>query len=231
MLSATPTNWVGRYYMEVQEEGDQYRHMEGNVSKYPTTPEEKEWISATIAGNGAAFSQIIEKYQQPVYNLCYYMLRNTVEAEDATQEVFLRAYTKIDSYNEKHKFSTWLFSIASHYCIDCLKRPQVNLVPWEKLAFGLADKGFQPELTLLKGEATAEIHTLIDTLPPDYRSAVILKYWYAMPLQEIAETLNSTVSAMKSKLFRARKMMAQTALKEQTVVSFPGPEGIFGLAT
>jgi len=206
--------------------------MEGNVSKYPTTPEEKEWISATKAGNGAAFSQIIEKYQKPVYNLCYYMLRNAVEAEDATQEVFLRAYTKIDSYNESHKFSTWLFSIASHYCIDQLKRPQaqVNLVPWEKLAFGLADKGFQPEPSLIDGETTAEIHTLIDTLPPDYRSAVILKYWYAMPLQEIAETLNSTVSAIKSKLFRARKMMAQTAMKKQTVISSSIPEGVFGFA-
>jgi RNA polymerase sigma-70 factor (ECF subfamily) len=206
-------------------------HTEGNMSKYPTTPEEKEWISATKVGNGAAFSHIIEKYQQPVYNLCYYMLRNTVEAEDATQEVFLRAYSKIDSYNENHKFSTWLFSIASHYCIDRLKRPQVNLVPWEKLAFGLADKDFQPELTLIKNETTIEIHNLIDTLPPDYRSAVILKYWYAMPLQDIAETLNSTVSAIKSKLFRARKMMAQTAMRKQTVVSSPLVDGALTFAT
>jgi RNA polymerase sigma-70 factor (ECF subfamily) len=201
------------------------------MSKYPTTPEEKEWISATKAGNGASFSQVIEKYQQPVYNLCYYMLRNTAEAEDATQEVFLRAYTKIDSYNEKHKFSTWLFSIASHYCIDRLKRPQINLVGWEKLAFGLTDKNFQPELSLIKSETSAEIYNLIDTLPPDYRSVVILKYWYAMPLQEIAETLNSTVSAIKSKLFRARRMMAQTAVRKQTVVSSPLPDGALALAT
>ena len=200
------------------------------MSKYPTTPEEQNWIKMTRAGNGAAFSHIIEKYQKPVYNLCYYMLRNTVEAEDATQEVFLRAYTKIDSYNESHKFSTWLFSIASHYCIDRLKRPQVTLIPWEKLAFGVANKGVQPELTLINGETTAEIHTLIDALPPDYRSAVILKYWYAMPLQEIAETLNSTVSAIKSKLFRARKLMAQMALKKQAVVPFPAREGTFSLA-
>ena len=185
----------------------------------------------TKAGNGAAFSHIIERYQRPIFNLCYYMLRDTVEAEDAAQEVFLRAYTKIDSYHEHHKFSTWLFSIASHYCIDRLKRPQPNLVPWEKLAFGMADKGFQPELTLIKGETTAEIHTLIDALPPDYRSAIILKYWYAMSLQEIAETLNSTVSAIKSKLFRARKMMAQTAMKKQTVVSSSVPDGVFGFAT
>jgi RNA polymerase sigma-70 factor, ECF subfamily len=205
--------------------------LEGNVSKYPTTPEEKEWISTAKAGNGAAFRQIIKKYQKPVYNLCYYMLRNTVEAEDATQEVFLRVYTKIDSYNESHKFSTWLFSIASHYCLDRLKRPQVNLVAWDKLAFGMADKGFQPELTLIKGETIAEIHTLIDALPPDYRSAIILKYWYAMSLQEIAETLNSTVSAIKSKLFRARKMMAQSAMKKQTVVSSSVPDGAFGFAT
>lgn len=188
----------------------------------------------TTTGNGAAFSQIVTRYQQPIYNLCYHMLRDSGEAEDAAQEIFLRAYTKIDTFDQNRKFSTWLFTIASNYCIDHLKRRRVTLISWDNLAFGLADNGYQdngyqPELSLIKDEITAEIHGLVDTLPPDYRSAVILKYWYAMSLQDIADTLNSTVSAIKSKLFRARKMMAQAAMKKQSAKP-PVIEGVFGLA-
>ena len=89
----------------------------------------------------------------------------------------------------------------------------------------LDDKKVLPE-----SGKTFLIPTLIDKLLPDYRLALILKYWYAMPLQDLAYTLNSTVSAIKSKLFRARKMMAQTAMKKQTVISSSVLEGAFGFS-
>jgi len=63
-------------------------------------------------------------YQRPVYNLTYRMLGNPQEAEDAAQETFLRAYSKLKQYNPKHKFSTWVFSIANNHCIDTRGHPQ-----------------------------------------------------------------------------------------------------------
>ncbi len=179
--------------------------------KYPNDPEQTMWLTLTKNGDSTAFCHIVEKYQQPVYNLCYRMLNNANDAEDAAQEVFLRAYSKLDTYNEADKFSTWLFSIASHYCIDRLRRGRFKLVSWDDLGswYQFPDQNSpQPEMVLIKAEAAQEVQTRLNVLPPDYRMALILRYWHAMSYQEIAQTLETTVSAIKSKLFRARKMMA-----------------------
>lgn len=185
--------------------------------KYPPNPEEVIWVALTKQGHRAAFSSLVEKYQRPVYNLCYRMLEDAADAEDATQEVFLRAYAKLDSYDERRKFSTWLFAITSHYCLDRLRMRRIPPISWDDLAgwhrFSAGETS-QPETALIRSETTQEARRLLNTLPPDYRTAVILKYWQAMSYQEIAETLNTTVSAIKSKLFRARKMMAETTRAE-----------------
>jgi RNA polymerase sigma-70 factor (ECF subfamily) len=190
--------------------------------KYPNDPEQAKWIILTRQGDQAAFGKIVEKYQRPVYNLCYHMLRNAHEAEDATQEVFLRAYSKLDTYDEQRQFSTWLFSIASHYCLDRLKLPRIPLVSWDSLRDYWPDGSTaQPEKAFLKVEATQEVRDLLKTLRPDYRVIVILKYWYALSYQEIAQTLDTTVSVIKSKLFYARKKMAQAAIQQQRGVFVP----------
>ena len=186
-------------------------------SKYPNNPEQTMWLTQAKNGNNLAFNHIVEKYQHSIYNLCYRMLKNADEAEDAVQEVFTRAYFKLDFYNDTDKFSTWLFSIASHYCIDRLRKRHFQLIPWDDLAsWGRwSIQGTpQPERVLIEAEAVEEIQALLNGLPPDYRMAVILKYWQAMSYQEIAETLKTTVSAVKSKLFRARKMMATSVILE-----------------
>ncbi len=74
--------------------------------KYPNDPAQTMWLTMTKNGNRPAFNHIVEKYQQPIYNYCYRMLQNRHEAEDAAQEVFLRAYTRLDTYDDRHKFST-----------------------------------------------------------------------------------------------------------------------------
>ena len=176
------------------------------------------WLTQTIDGDRLVFNNIVEKYQRPIYNLCYHMLQNADDAEDAAQEVFTRAYLKLDSYDaEGGKFSTWLFSIASHYCIDQLRKRQFQLIPWDSLAAWYRLPGqetSQPERVLLEAEAIQDVRMLLKGLPPDYRLVIILKYWYTLSCQEIAELLKTTVSAIKSKLFRARKMMAASVRLE-----------------
>ncbi len=194
------------------------------MSKYQNSSKQTMWLTMTKHGDRLAFNHIVEAYQQPIYNLCYRMLKSADEAEDAAQEVFTRAYFKLDSYLETHKFSTWLFSIASHYCIDRLRKRRFQLVSWDDLApwhlFPGQDTS-QPERALLEAEVVREIRGLLDALPPDYRAIIILKYWHAMSYQEIAETLETTVSAIKSKLFRARRMMAAQIATAQAVTPRP----------
>jgi len=179
-----------------------------------TSPEEAKWVAQAKAGDSVAFAKIVEVYQRPIFNLCYRMLEDVTEAEDAAQEVFIRAFLKLHSYDESRKFSSWLFSIASHYCIDKLRKRRMQWISWEELPpwrWLPSDDKPQPEEAMVEVETTQELHGLLNTLPPDYRAAVVLKYWHDMPYEEIAEALDTTVSAIKSRLFRARKMMAEAA--------------------
>ena len=180
-------------------------------TKYPNDPDQTMWLIMTQNGDGRAFNNIVNKYQQSIYNYCYRMLQNGDEAEDAAQEVFLRAYARLNTYDDRHKFSTWLFSIAAHYCIDRLRKRRFQWVSWDDLATWYLLSGQdapQPESVLLEAEAARDVRRLLSMLPPDYRTIIILKYWHTLSYQEIAETLKMTVSAVKSKLFRARKMLA-----------------------
>jgi RNA polymerase sigma-70 factor (ECF subfamily) len=190
--------------------------------KYPNDPEQTKWIVQTKQGDQTAFRQIVERYQRPVYNICYHMLRNPEDAEDAAQEVFLRAYAKLDTYDDGHHFSTWLFAIASHYCMDRWKRRSLPLVSWDSSGACLVDRETtQPEKVMLEAETSQEVRNLLQILRPDYRLLIIMKYWHTMSYEEIAKTLDTTVSTIKSKLFRAHKIMAQAVTQEEGTTNIP----------
>jgi len=172
---------------------------------------ERTWVLQARQGNQRAFAKLVEAYQGPVYNLAYRMLGNAGDAEDAAQETFLRAYSHLGSYDPKRKFSSWLLAIASNYCIDQLRRRRINWVsveelpPWQPLRAQTPD----PEQSAIRWSDGEQIQAMLDTLPPDYRLAVVLRYWYDYSYQDIAAVTNSTVSAVKSRLHRARRMLAE----------------------
>ena len=178
--------------------------------------EEQVWLEQAREGDKEAFGKIIQAYQSPVYNLAYRMLNNSGEAEEAAQEAFIRAYTRLDSYNPNHKFSTWLLSITSNYCIDQIrKRRAVLLSIDEPLAPHpalMSDRTKGPEAQTLEGEQQDMVQTLLQELPADYRQAVVLRYWHELSYEEIAEMMDTTVSAIKSRLFRARKQLAEIGM-------------------
>ena len=187
---------------------------------------EQRWILRAREGDVEAFTQLVEAYQGPVYNLAYRMLGNAVEAEDAAQETFIRVYKRFNTYDVSRKFSSWLLSIASHYCIDRLRRRRMTWLSLEDVAFTghLASEEGRPEEAIARDEKESQVHRLLDELPGDYRAAVVLRYWYDYSYKEIAQALDTTESAIKSRLFRARQMMARAARKVL-------PEISFGLAT
>jgi RNA polymerase sigma-70 factor (ECF subfamily) len=180
--------------------------------------QELRWIEAARQGDKSAFGRLVEAYQRPVFNLTYRMLRQREEAEDAAQETFLRAYRKLDSYDPAHKFSTWLLSIASHYCIDLLRRRRLTWLSLEEERLPPAAMKSErpgPEHRAMQSEREAQIQALLDVLAPDYRVVVLLHYWYGLSYEEIAETTDSTISAVKSRLFRARRTLAEKIREEE----------------
>lgn len=195
----------------------------GPTTEKKITPEvqarEQAWALAAKKGDRTAFLHLVDSYQRPVYNLCYRMLGQVHEAEDAAQETFLRAYTRLNTYQSDRKFSAWLLSIAAHYCIDRLRQRRQQLISWDELPpwRWLSDPDPQPEEAALKHEAQASVQALLDVLPPDYRAAIILRYWYELAYDEIAQTLQTSVSAIKSRLFRARQMLAEAAQQTEMI--------------
>jgi len=173
--------------------------------------EESILIRRTLAGDEEAFTRLVEAYQNSIYNLAYRMLGDAAEAEDAAQETFLRIYTRLSTYNPEKKFSSWVLSIASHYCIDRLRRRKHTPVSLDDIVSWrwLPSKDVAPEEQALREEQKDEIRDLLDELPPHYRAVTILRYWHEMSYDEIAGTLGATQSTIKSRLHRARKMMAE----------------------
>jgi RNA polymerase sigma-70 factor (ECF subfamily) len=178
---------------------------------------EQAWAKAAQKGDRPAFMRLVDAYQRPVFNLCYRMLGDAAEAEDAAQETFLRAYTKLHTYQHARKFSSWLLSIASHYCIDRLRTRRYQVVSWDDLPpwRWLPTDEPEPEEAALTRESHDDLRRMLETLPSDYRAAIILRYWHDMSYEQIAETMDTTVSAIKSRLFRARQMMSQAAAESQ----------------
>jgi RNA polymerase sigma-70 factor (ECF subfamily) len=183
---------------------------------------EAVWIKQAQAGNQSAFTYLVEAYQTPVYNLAYRMLGNSVEAENAAQETFIRMFTKLDTYDPGRKFSSWLLAIASHYCVDVLRRRRMNylslddLPPMVELSM---PKTAQPEQVVVREQDASVVQKMLEALPPNYRTPVVLRYWYDMSYREIADTMGVTESTIKTRLHRARAKLARHAAKSPHMLS------------
>jgi RNA polymerase sigma-70 factor (ECF subfamily) len=189
---------------------------EGETNSHPprTTDmiEDTALVRRTLAGDQEAFSALVEKYKDPVFNVAYRMLGNPTEAEDVAQEAFVRAYTQLHTYKDTHRFSTWLLSIASHLSIDQLRRRRFLALPLENVPFleWIADVGPSPEQSALRHETADDMQRILDTLPVKYRAVLLLRYWHDFSYEEIAQTLQLTPALVKARLHRARELVART---------------------
>ena len=185
--------------------------------------DESQLIAEAKGGDEAAFSELVEKYQRPVFSVCYRMLGTPTAAEDAAQEAFIRAYQALDRYDPNRSFATWILSIASNYSIDQLRKKKVTILSMDsdKHAWlAPPDPGPSPEKVALDKEKNALVQAILADLAEIDRAAVILQYWHDYSYEEIAETLDLSSSAVKSRLFRARKLMAEK-WQEMQLISAP----------
>lgn len=189
--------------------------------------EEQTWIFQAQQGNDEAFTRLVEHYQTPVFNLCYRMLGEPESAEDAAQESFLRAYQNLSRYDRQRPFATWLLSIAAHHCIDRLRRRRLVFFSLDAeredddRPTELPDRNaIDPEQEAIRREEQEGIQAALRGLDVTDRAAIVLRYWYDFSEVEIAGSLNLTVSAVKSRLHRARKAVARllTAQSPETRV-------------
>ncbi len=184
---------------------------------------EAECIKLARKGDQDAFTQIVEAYQNPVYNLCYRMLGTPQAAEDAAQESFWRAYKNLHRYDIKRPFATWLLSIAAHYCIDQQRRKRLPTMDLnEIIEFAAEDPAPSPESFTINMEFSEKVQSQLAQLSENDRAVLILRYWHEYSENEICQALSISKSAVKSRLHRARKHMAMQWTETQSSLTMEG---------
>lgn len=165
-------------------------------------------INRILQGEPQLYGEIISAYKNAVFSLCYRMVYQKQEAEDLSQEVFLKVYRNLGKYNQKMKFSTWILSIARNTCIDYLRKNRGENVPLEE---GIRTKEvpISAEEAYLYKEQKQEIERAISALPEEYRLLITLYHQQGQSYKEITEILNMPMSLVKNRLHRGRKMLKE----------------------
>lgn len=172
-------------------------------------------IKQVLKGDQSAFSDIVSLYQHRLYQVCYRMLSNKQEAEDVTQEAFVRAYINLHTFDQKRKFSTWLFRIATNLCIDRIrkKKPDYYLdadVPGTEglnMYSQIAADEKLPVEQVEQMELQDRIQYEIGQLSDKYRTIIVLKYIEDLSLQEISDILDMPLGTVKTRLHRGREAL------------------------
>ncbi len=168
------------------------------------------YITQTLNGNVNAYAFLVEKYKHMVFTLSIRIVKNREEAEEISQDVFVKAYTNLKSFKGDSKFSTWIYKIGYYASLDAIKRNkrQINSENIDEVYE--ADFGvLQNALSYLEEkERKSIIKKSLLKLNEDEQVILTLYYFEEMPLKEISEVVNLSVDNIKVKLFRARKKLA-----------------------
>ena len=195
--------------------------------------DEKAIIEKVLAGDSNAFGQLVEAYQDKVYNLALRMCGNADDAFDLSQEAFFRAWRGLSGFQFESAFSTWLFRLTSNVCLDWLRakkrRPTVSLTTLddegEETQLDVPDPGKSPEELLLAAEDRSALTKALNELPVEYRQILTLRAIDDLSYTEIAEVLHLREGTVKSRISRARlalrKKLLQNGNKLESEASIP----------
>ncbi len=173
-----------------------------------------EDLQRAAAGDSAAFTGIVERHQNRLLRLCERYLADREEAQDAVQEVFLKAYRKASSYQPRGELYTWLYRIAVNDCLNRLRRRKIirflRLSADPSLAaFDPADDAPAPDRRLEARGRWRQTRNWLDELPLSQRSVLLLARFEGLSYKQISERLGITVSAVESRLFRAMRTLEE----------------------
>jgi RNA polymerase sigma-70 factor (ECF subfamily) len=157
------------------------------------------------AGDPSTFGPIVRTYQDRIYNLCYYLLGNPQDAEDAAQDVFIKAFRNLKDFRPEASLYTWLYRIGVNTCLDYKRKYRTDVFKDESLAEGLPSNEPSPEGRYRSKEIGQAIQSALDQLSKSSRAVIVLKEIEGLPYEEIAKVLDTSVGTIKSRLSRARE--------------------------
>lgn len=168
---------------------------------------DKKLISEVKKGNSNAFALLISKYQLKVKNLGISFFRNTTDAEDFVQDVFLKAYTNIKSFRGESQFSTWLMRIAYNTAVNSVKRGKEYLPLLEGVE--VEDSDLNPEERQIKSLTVEAVQESMKEIPAKFAICLDLYFFYDLSYSDIGEMLDLPINTVKSHIFRAKKLLKE----------------------
>lgn len=175
--------------------------------------QEAAWVAASQRGDAVSFNRLVLKWERPIYNLSLRMLRDSDEAAEATQEVFLLAYKGIRRFRLDSQFSTWLYRIAANHCTSRLRRRP----PGIHLSLDGSQEGFEAgksiaaqdcqERDFLRQESDHRVRRALEFLQPEQRIVVELKFFQEMTFEQIALVVEAPLSTVKSRLYHGLEIL------------------------
>ncbi len=179
--------------------------------------EDIEIIQSVLSGDRNAYAVIIRKYEVRVRGLCLRMLSDATQADDAAQEIFMKVYQNLSKFKGQSLFSTWLYRVASNYCLDLLrKRRRQKTESWDALLESEGESAAQslfseaPSVKEEQGQAE-QVEKLLTCLSDKHREVIVLRELQGLSYDELAEALKCSLDAVKSRLKRARQELEKKA--------------------
>lgn len=177
--------------------------------------DDRELTRRCLAGDQRACRDLVLRYQRQVYSVLMRVVRRSEDAEDLTQETFVRMFRALDRYDPDRPFAAWLFTIATRLGIDHLRRKRVPTFSLnqaepgsnEEYTIDVEDPGLKPDEVTSNAEEEVRTQSLIDSLPEHYRIVVLLRHQQDLSYEEIAEALNLPLGTVKARIHRARALL------------------------
>jgi RNA polymerase sigma factor (sigma-70 family) len=184
--------------------GEQSVMIKGVVDDLEQT--DYQLIRICLSGKRDTFSELVTRYKRLVYATIYNFMGNSPDVSDLFQEVFLRAYKSLASYNPHYQFSTWVVKIATNVCLDRLRQKRTEQVPIEDIE-EVVDNRLNPEDHYIAGEQIERVRQALQELPEDYRVPMILFHQQGLSYEALVKITGQPVTIVKNRLYRARLML------------------------
>lgn len=178
--------------------------------------DDAEVIASAKSGDEKAFRELVRRYQDTVYRFAFNVCRNQEKATETLQNTFINVYRKLDTFDGRSKFSTWLYSIVTNNCLmrrrsDATRKHELSLddpmIEAETSSIAASSESVSPMKALLGSELKEVFDRAILKLPVDYRIVFVMRDLEDMPASEVSKALGISVPAVKSRLFRARDFL------------------------
>jgi RNA polymerase sigma-70 factor, ECF subfamily len=156
-------------------------------------------------GEASAFNDIVHKYQDRIFNLCIYMLRDTYDAQDAAQDCFIKACRALHDFSPEASLYTWLYRIAMNTCLDYRRKRIQNRTDSQSMPEDMPSQQPSPEKLYEAKEISEAVQAAMQKMPEKLRAAIVLREIEGLSYEEIAEVLDISSGTVKSRISRARE--------------------------